>query len=115
MKAELKRLHSPDADLSGGGSLPADALFVQLMIGPADSPGEESFDVMVCTPDSRQTVLDPADPESDKYLLVVDRIDVGLIRAHVQDYLQGLEAPTWQELAHEIGKLGKWEFQDYAP
>lgn len=114
MKAELKRLHSPDADLSGG-SLPADALFVQLMIGPADSPGEESFDVMVCTPQSRQSVVDPGDPESESYLVVVDRIDAGLIQEYVQDYLQDLEAPTWQELAQEIGKLGKWEFQDYVP
>ncbi|GAB2706665.1 Imm8 family immunity protein [Nocardia thraciensis] len=114
MKPELKRLHSPDADLTSG-DLPADALFVQLMIGPEDSPGEESFDVMVCTPESRDTVVDPADPESGEYLLVVDRIDADLIERQVREYLQGLEASTWQELAQKIGKLGKWEFQDYQP
>ncbi|MFI5779608.1 Imm8 family immunity protein [Nocardia sp. NPDC051570] len=114
MKAELKRLHSPDADLTSG-NLPEDALFVQLMIGPEGSPGEESFDVVVCTPRSHDRVIDPEDPDSGKYLLILDRIDAGLIEQYVREYLRDLDRPTWQELAQEIGKLGKWEFQDYQP
>ncbi|MBF6278313.1 MULTISPECIES: Imm8 family immunity protein [Nocardia] len=114
MKAELKRLHSPDADLASG-NLPEDSLFVQLMIGPLGAPGEESFDVIVCTPQSRDGVMDPADPESGKYLLVLDRIDVDLLERYVQDFLRDLDRPTWQELAREIGKLGRWEFEDYQP
>jgi hypothetical protein len=25
------------------------------------------------------------------------------------------EAPTWPELAIKIGRIGKWEFEDYRP
>jgi hypothetical protein len=25
------------------------------------------------------------------------------------------EAPTWAELAAKVGRIGKWEFEDYHP
>ncbi|MFF3225008.1 Imm8 family immunity protein [Nocardia suismassiliense] len=114
MKAELKHLHSPDADLEKGPA-PSDALFVQLMIGPADSPGEESFDLMVCTPEARDSVVDPSDPDSSRYLLVLERIDPVLIKRYVEDFLKDIERPTWQELALAIGQLARWEFHEYRP
>jgi hypothetical protein len=51
MRAELKRVWlEPDpATLSGDPA--AFALNARLMIGPADGPGEESFDVTICTPE----------------------------------------------------------------
>ncbi|MBO0853136.1 MAG: hypothetical protein J2P18_05140 [Nocardia sp.] len=114
MKAELRRLHSPDADLASG-NLPEDSLFVQLMIGPAGAAGEESFDIVVCTPKASDDLIDPTDPESGRYLLVLDHIDVDLIEQYVRDYLRDLDRPTWQGLAAEIGKLGRWEFEGYQP
>ncbi|MFI6046293.1 Imm8 family immunity protein [Nocardia sp. NPDC051321] len=114
MKAELKRIHSPDADLEKG-PLPSEALFVQLMIGPMDSPGEESFDLMVSTPEARDSVADPSDPQSGRYILVLDRIEPTLIKQYVDDLLRDIDRPTWQELAAEIGRFAKWEFHDYRP
>ncbi|MBO0880214.1 MAG: hypothetical protein J2P17_07630 [Mycobacterium sp.] len=114
MKAELRRLHSPDADLTRG-HLPDEPLFVQLMIGPEGGLGEESFDVMVCTPRSRHQAIDPSDPDSEKYLLVVERMDADVIAGHVRDYLRDLDGATWRDLALQIGTLGRWEFEDYRP
>lgn len=52
MIAELKRIHSPDVDdLSSW--MPEDSNFsilLQVMAGPAGSPGEESFDVHYALP-----------------------------------------------------------------
>jgi hypothetical protein len=52
MRAVVRRFHSPDADLDR--YVPDDredvGLLVQMLVGPAEKPGEESFDVVVCTP-----------------------------------------------------------------
>lgn len=114
MKAELKGIHSPDVDLTDSGAEPAvDALLVQLMIGPENAPGEEAFDLIVCTPEGRARDVDPQGSEPNEFTLVLDRIDIALIRRYVDDFLRDLERPTWEELATEIGRIGKWEFRDY--
>ncbi|RMI28985.1 Imm8 family immunity protein [Nocardia stercoris] len=116
MKAELKGIHSPDADLTDSADvLSVDTLLVQLMIGPQDAPGEESFDIVVCTPERHARAGDARGPEPDEYTLVLDRIDLALIRRYIENFLRDLERPTWEELATEISRIGKWEFQDYRP
>ncbi|MFE9582092.1 Imm8 family immunity protein [Nocardia sp. NPDC006044] len=114
MKAELKYIHSPDADLEQG-ALPQDSLFVQLMIGPVGGRGEESFDLTVCTPEARDNLVDASDPDSARYLVVLPRIDTALVKRYVDDLLRNLERPTWAELAEEIGHIARWEFHDYRP
>ncbi|MEU7767186.1 Imm8 family immunity protein [Nocardia sp. NPDC049190] len=114
MKAELKGIYSPDTDLADSSAeLPTDTLLVQLMIGPENAPGEESFDVLVCTPEWNVRTSDSRRPETNEHTLVLDRIDIALVRRYVNDFLRDLERPTWQELATEISRVGKWEFQDY--
>ncbi|WP_328407937.1 Imm8 family immunity protein [Nocardia sp. NBC_00403] len=114
MKAELKGIYSPDADLTDGSAeLSVDTLLVQLMIGPENAPGEESFDVIVCTPEGHARASDSRGSEAKEYTLILDRIDIALVRRYVDDFLRDLERPTWEELATEISRIGKWEFQDY--
>lgn len=52
MRAVLRSAHSADVDLAT--YVPADpaddGVWVRLIVGPAGGPGEESFDVLVCTP-----------------------------------------------------------------
>ncbi|KAA8886648.1 hypothetical protein F3087_23015 [Nocardia colli] len=56
-----------------------------------------------------------ADSNSNRYLLVLERIDVALIKRHADDLLRDIERPTWPELAVEIGKIARWEFHEYRP
>ena len=53
MIAELRRLQQfPDTDDLANWAPASDefAILVQIMAGPLGSPGEESFDVTVCSP-----------------------------------------------------------------
>jgi Immunity protein 8 len=114
MRAKLKRLHSPDVD-DLAGFTPDDpgraGLFIQMMVGPADSDGEESFDVVVCTAPWLQ----------DRYAqdgMVVLRHHVLVHTFEYRDVHDGLRrlvekciGDTWEEIANQVGQIGKWEFE----
>lgn len=115
MKARLLSLHSPDVDFSmASATARDDVVLVELMIGPADEIGEESFDILVCTPQWIERAVMNG-PLSGRHLVIVKEVDRDAIVQFVEAYLAELDEPTWGELAEKIGRLGKWEFEDYVP
>lgn len=117
MRAVVRYLHSPDADLETYvPEAPEDVgLLIQVIAGPADGPGEESFDVVLRT--SRRLAREATEvgPLIGRHYLVVDRYDFAEIRRFLVDAVESAEAPTWSELGERIGRIGKWEFEDYVP
>src|SRR5262245_39386521 len=88
MKAELRRLHSPDApDL--GSFVPANpenfGLLMQAMIGPKNEKGEESFDFIVCTPGWLSTQLAKSGYLMGRHHLIIDRFNLELIRGAIEN------------------------------
>jgi hypothetical protein len=117
MRAELKRIHSPDVkDLSQFS--PPDperfGILVQAMVGPEGENAEESFDVVVCTPAWLQGRLHRA-PLSGRHYLFQLPYDYSLLWAFLAAYCQSCEGATWREAAGLVGRIGKWEFEDYKP
>jgi hypothetical protein len=84
------------------------------MAGPANGPGEESFDVVVCTPRWLQSLTSEQGPVVGRHHLVVNSWDWPQIRSFLTRAVEAHEAPTWGELAPKIGQIGRWEFEDYA-
>ena len=114
MKSALKGLHSTDVELASGVSVDErGSVLVQLMVGPANGPGEESFDVVVCNAGWLDQVVRERGSIFGRHYLFVDRIERGAVERAVTDYLSALEAPSWQELAQQIGRVARWEFEDY--
>ncbi|NUS91248.1 MAG: hypothetical protein HOQ36_02370 [Nocardia sp.] len=116
MRAELKEMYSPDADLADPAAVgAADALLVQLMIGPADAPGAESFDLLVRAAGMTDAAASGPGFDPSGRALVLDRIDIGEVRRRVEAFLRELEEPTWRALAQAIGRIARWEFAGYLP
>lgn len=117
MRAAIRRFHSPDVDLNS--YVPVDpahvGVLVQLMIGAVGAPGEESFDVVVCTPRWLGEQVRADGPTPGRGYLVVEEWDFPRIRAYLQKLVGDLDAPTWGELAARIGRVAHWEFEDYQP
>jgi hypothetical protein len=83
-------------------------------MGPRDGPGEESFDVMVCTPSWLSRTLLSKGPLVGRHFLILEQMDL----SRVKSFLKG-EVRTWTNLpgpgGGEIGRIGMWEFEDCIP
>jgi len=90
-------------------------ILVMAMIGPAGQEGHESFDFMLCTPEWFSSDMREETKMGRHYLFVRD-FDYARLEKFVRDYCSACgEATTWQALAEKLGRLGKWEFEDYVP
>lgn len=117
MKAELKRLHSPDIyDLESyqpenEGKF---AFLLQAMIGPEGRDGEESFDIEVCTPKWLEENYNIDDVVIGRHHLIIREYSYQRIVCAIKDFLQGCSGESWNEVAGKVSQLGMWEFEDYA-
>ena len=118
MRAVLRRLHSPDVyDLAAFRSSEKDnfAFLLQILVGPDTGPGEESFDVFVCTP---RWLLDNHSDEEiviGTHKLIMFSYDYERLYRFIQEKLSEARGSNWQELASRLARLGRWEFEDYVP
>jgi hypothetical protein len=92
-----------------------DAFWLRMLIGPAEGPGEESFDLLVCTPAWLAEVVSKEGPQIGRHRLIVEKLDLHLVEEFLSRQVERLEAATWDELAAKISRLGYWEFEDYRP
>lgn len=115
MKVLLKDLHSPDVfDLENYAPDCQDnfGFLLQAMFGPEGEDGEESFDIIICTPKwLESSIVDPV--YSGRHHLIVCSFNLEAIRKYLIDYANECEAPTWEEAASRLARIGKWEFEDY--
>ena len=118
MTPEVKRLHSPDvAELAA--YVPPDpgdfGFLLQVMVGPIGRDAEESFDVVVCTARWISNHLGPEGILVGLHHLVVDTYDYGRLERFLRQRVSECRATTWEQIAARIGRLGRWEFDDYKP
>lgn len=117
MRATLKGLHSPDIDDLENWS-PGDEPFgflLQAMIGPSDGPGEESFDLTVCTPEWFAAHRMEAGIVMGSRTLFVSAYDYRAVKAFLERAAQRAEGKNWREIAESLSWLGTWEFENYRP
>src|SRR4051812_21882126 len=114
MRAVLRRLHSPDvADLPAFAPESAEFGFLlQLMIGPEDGDGEESFDLVVCTPGwLAQRLVDR--PLLGRGYLFVQEYRFQALESYLRRLVEQVEGTSWGEVAGKLSRFALWEFEDY--
>jgi hypothetical protein len=89
-------------------------ILVQVMAGPAGEDGEESFDMVVCTPAWLRNQLGPTDIKMGRHYLLVHHYDFAALAGFVEDFAAECRGATWREAALRMGRLGKWEFDDFS-
>lgn len=118
VRALLKHL-SLEPDPSTLPDNPAEfAMLARMIVGPEGTPGEESFDITVCTPEwLARACAEVGGIYNARHHLVVNRdeFDQRALRTWLSARVEDVEADTWSEIGERLGRLGYWEFEDYRP
>ena len=117
MRAVVRYFHSPDIGKLGT-YVPADptnfAFLLQVTVGPSDGPGEESFDMEVCTSEAlAERLRSDGGPLLGRHFLFVTDYDWDRISNFIRGWVARFEEESWDQLAQKLGRLGHWEFEDY--
>jgi hypothetical protein len=117
MRAKLKWLGSLEVEDPASWLPDTDewAIHLRLLAGPADGPGEESFDLVVCSAGwlgakaREQGVVDA------RHHLVMDGFNWQMVRSYIDQRVSRCEGASWSDVAEKLARLGYWEFEDYTP
>lgn len=118
MKPSIKAVTSPDVeDLSGYVPKEPDnfGFLLQLLIGPENEAGMESFDLMVCTPKWLVEKHEKTEIISGQHHLIAFEYDFNRLMSVINTYIARCEGSTWEEVALKLAHFGRWEFEDYMP
>ncbi len=116
MNAEIRALYSPDVhDLESWKPPRPDSfgILLQLIAGPAGEEGEESFDVVLCTPRWIDETHGLDDIVVGRHHLIVKRYRYEAMIDFIKQYVGSCSGDTWEVVAEKLGRLGRWEFEDY--
>ncbi len=86
---------------------------VEMLIGPRDAPGEEIFQITICSPQWLVKFIKDGDIVAARGYIIAAHYDFQKIRAFLELYVSRCEGQTWQDLAQQISCLGFWEFEQY--
>ncbi|MFN9303365.1 MAG: immunity 8 family protein [Candidatus Kapaibacterium sp.] len=118
MKAILQNIYSTDIDVPLADYQPVDpdnfGFLVRLIIGEEKLGGEESFDVMICTPQWLISNHSKSDIIIGRHHLIVFEYNYERIHSKLKSLIEEIELKTWDEIGLGVGRIGKWEFEDYS-
>jgi hypothetical protein len=93
---------------------PDDALEnLEVYVGPADGPGEERYQIQVCTPAALQRFLDQQPWLIGRHWLFVRRLVPDEMTSWLCGRIESLHGDTYDDVAQKIARIGLWEFEDY--
>lgn len=115
MRAEIKKIYSPDIDLAT--FRPQDpesfSFLLRIIAGPEGEEGEESFDVEICTPKWLLETYAQEEVVIGRHHLIVFEYNLERIIQTIKSFCASCFGETWKEVAEKLSRLGQWEFEDY--
>jgi Immunity protein 8 len=89
------------------------SLILRLIIGPRGQPGEESFDITICTPASLVEECARHGFVLGRHLLVVSAYDPPHIMSVLRKLVADCSGLSWAEVGSKLARIAYWEFEGY--
>ena len=88
---------------------------LNLTIGIKGQRGADNFQLMVATPKYIQKMHPNQPAILLRHYLIVFRYDFNEILDVINNYVHSIEEDSWDKVAEKIGRIARWEFEDYKP
>jgi len=117
MRAILKEFYSLDIDMPLVEFYPEKhnnfGFWARMIIGEKEIGGEESFDILICTP--KWLLNNHAKNEIifGKHHLIVFEYNYHNIYKKLKYTVENTEGNDWNEIGLKLGAIANWEFEDY--
>jgi hypothetical protein len=83
-------------------------------IGQIGSPGGDDFWFRICTPAWLQAQCLKQPVIWGRHMIIIDRYNAETIKAELEKIVKNCKADSWEAAAEKLGRMGAWEFEDYA-
>lgn len=88
------------------------AFGLQILAGAIGEEGKETFDLFVVSPkwilfNSEEKIF------MGRHYLIMLNYNLDRLKNFIVSYVESCTGDTWQEVTEKLGRLGKWEFEDY--
>lgn len=116
--AEVKALYSLEVDNLEQYTPDPPYVFLlplRAIVGSKGAPGEESFDIKVCTPEWLANMCEIEGFVVGRHYLVVAKYDFAALKNIIVKLIESCSGNSWQEVAQKVARIGYWEFEDYRP
>lgn len=115
MRALVRAICSTDIDVESYQSETPedDGQWIRLLVGPDNGPGEESFDVLVCTSTWLARRIGEYGSQLVRHALVMDQFDLQDAIEILRGEVALVSGENWRDLTMGLVQIGRWEFQDY--
>lgn len=116
MLSEIKGVISPDI-LDFKNYWPENeecfSFLITVLVGPKNTEIQESFNVVVCTPQWLLKMYNENDTILGQNKLIVFKFDMERILARIKKLFNNCEGDTWNDIAIKLSRIGHWEFENY--
>jgi hypothetical protein len=89
------------------------SVWLRLFVGPSNGAGEESFDVLVCSPGWLARECERDSFVVGRHHFVVNSFEFASIRDNLSRLVGQCSGASWAEVASKVARIGYWEFEDY--
>ena len=86
---------------------------IRVIVGPSGLDGEESFDIVVCSPEWLKIQCRKDGFVLGRHLLIVEHFEIGAVRSIITKSIESISGNSWKEVAIAVSRIGYWEFEGY--